>query len=83
MRRTTTHKKAAERRNTVATGVSPWVQTDTLFLAPAGRHSMHIPCYAAPSVLMFGRWVNHGLTPVAKVFRHSVANCDFLRKAAR
>ena len=51
----------------LATGVSPWVQTSTLRLTPAGRHSMQVSYYVAPTVLMFGRSVNHGLSPVANV----------------
>ncbi len=51
----------------LATGVSPWVQASTIRLAPAGRHSMRVSRYVAPAVLMFDRWVNHGLPPVARV----------------
>ncbi len=65
----------------LATGVSPWVQTSTFRIAPAGRHSMQVSCYVAPTVLRLDRSVNHGLTPVATFFRRSAANSDFLCKA--
>jgi hypothetical protein len=62
--------EAAERRKILATGVSPWLMWFKQVSPVGAKESTES---VAPTVLMLFSPENHGLAPVAKIFRRSAA----------